>query len=285
MNFQELKRRKKKKPITQYCNNCGMHGHSYRKCTQPITSYGIICYKEIQGKLYYIVVKRRNSLAYTEFLRGRYRLPSKDPRAIEYISMLLSKMTRDEQNDLLTREFDALWEEMWSHNSEKHQREKARCQRQYDELKNGFDIKGVWVTLYDIIHDTTTKFSDSEWGFPKGKRKAHERNEECASREFCEETNFDLAEFDILPHVKTYSELFTGSNNKNYRNIYYIAQCLNLEKQLTIDPSNIDQAGEIDSIEWHTADECANLFREYYPDRIMIIREVDKLLHTVFNHS
>jgi 8-oxo-dGTP pyrophosphatase MutT (NUDIX family) len=285
MNFQELKRRKRKKTNIQYCNNCGMHGHPYRKCTQPITSYGIICYKIVDGKIYYIVVRRRNSLSFTEFLRGRYRLPSKDPTAIEYISMLLSKMTKDEQEHLLTQDFDSLWGELWSHNKEKHQREKARCLRQFDEMKKGFHIDDKLITLEDLIRNIDTTFEDSEWGFPKGKRKAHEKNEDCASREFCEETNFDLAEFEIIPHIHIYEELFTGSNNKNYRNIYYVAKCLNVDIDLAIDPNNIDQAGEIDAIVWCSAEECVDKFRDYYPDRRRIILEVDELLSNVVLNS
>lgn len=285
MNFQELKRRKRKKNNVQYCNNCGMHGHPYRKCTQPITSYGIICYKIVDGKIYYIVVRRRNSLSFTEFLRGRYRLPSKDPTAIEYISMLLSKMTKDEQEHLLTKDFDSLWNELWSHNKEKHAREKARCYRHFQEMKSGFHFNDELITLEDLIRQNNTNFEDSEWGFPKGKRKAHETNESCASREFCEETNFDLAEFKIENHIHTYEELFTGSNKKNYRNIYYVAECLNLQRELKVDPINIDQAGEIDAIEWCTAEECIEKFRNYYPDRRNIIGKIDELLKTVLLNS
>lgn len=283
MNDQELKRRKRKKPNVQYCNNCGMHGHSYRKCTQPITSYGIICYKVVDGKIYYILVRRRNSLSFTEFLRGRYRLPTKDKTAIEYISLLLSKMTRQEQEDLLTRDFETLWDEMWSHNKEKHQREKPRCLRHFEEIKTGFhdNETNTFINLEFLIRNINTTFTDAEWGFPKGKRKVFESNEICASREFCEETNFDFAEFEIKPHVHIYTELFTGSNNKTYRNIYYVAECLNTAKELMIDMSNFEQAGEIDSIEWCTAEECIAKFREYYPERRKIILEVDELLKKV----
>ncbi len=285
MNDQELKRRKRKKQTSQYCNNCGMHGHSYRKCTQPITSFGVICYRIVDNNIQYIVVKRRNSLCFTEFVRGRYRLPSKDPGAIEYISMLLSKMTQEEQRHLLTEDFDVLWTELWSHNKERHQREKARCLRHFQEIKNGFNINDKHVDLSELINMANSNFEDSEWGFPKGKRKVYESNEICASREFCEETNFDLAEFEIIPHIHIYTELFTGSNNKNYRNIYYVAKCLNIDKELQINTDNVDQAGEIDAIEWCTADECIQKFREYYPDRKRIIQEVDQLLRNVLFNS
>ncbi len=74
---------------------------------------------------------------------------------------------------------------------------KMRCMKQFEEIKNGFTIDDKLIKLEDLVNNINTDFVDSEWGFPKGKRKAHENNEECASREFCEETNFDLAEFDI----------------------------------------------------------------------------------------
>ena len=32
-----------KKREVVYCNNCGKYGHIYKKCFDPITSYGIIC--------------------------------------------------------------------------------------------------------------------------------------------------------------------------------------------------------------------------------------------------
>ena len=29
-----------------YCGNCGKFGHIYKRCTAPITSLGVICYKK-----------------------------------------------------------------------------------------------------------------------------------------------------------------------------------------------------------------------------------------------
>ena len=29
-----------------YCGNCGRSGHTYKKCTEPVTSVGIIAFNE-----------------------------------------------------------------------------------------------------------------------------------------------------------------------------------------------------------------------------------------------
>ena len=34
-----------KKKDSIFCNNCGKYGHTYKKWFDPITSYGIICFK------------------------------------------------------------------------------------------------------------------------------------------------------------------------------------------------------------------------------------------------
>ena len=31
-----------------YCGNCGRSGHTYRKCSEPIISLGIILYKNVK---------------------------------------------------------------------------------------------------------------------------------------------------------------------------------------------------------------------------------------------
>ena len=41
-------KKKKKKEI--YCQNCGKFNHVYKKCTEPITSFGIIAFKRFNIK-------------------------------------------------------------------------------------------------------------------------------------------------------------------------------------------------------------------------------------------
>ena len=81
--------------MENYCNNCGNYGHIYRNCRHPILSYGIILYhREVDSDEYRIIlVERKDSLSYIEFIRGRYKNPSN----YEYIQLLISRMTEKEK--------------------------------------------------------------------------------------------------------------------------------------------------------------------------------------------
>ena len=60
--------------MEKYCNNCGNKGHYYRNCRHPILSYGIILYKENKdNQINIVMVERKDTLAYIEFLRGKYK--------------------------------------------------------------------------------------------------------------------------------------------------------------------------------------------------------------------
>ena len=54
------------------CNNCYKEGHYYRNCDQPLLSYGLCCFKKVNDKFNFLMVKRRNTYTYIEFLRGIY---------------------------------------------------------------------------------------------------------------------------------------------------------------------------------------------------------------------
>ena len=66
----------------QYCNNCGNTGHIYRNCKLPVLSYGVLCFTE---DLKIVMIQRKDSLAYIEFLRGKYRIDN-----LPYIQTLLN---------------------------------------------------------------------------------------------------------------------------------------------------------------------------------------------------
>jgi len=87
----------------QYCGNCGKEGHIYRRCLSPIMSLGIILYKIDTGKIKYLMVQRRDTLGFVEFMRGKYNLENE-----KYIYELFKIMTENERLNILSYEFDIL---------------------------------------------------------------------------------------------------------------------------------------------------------------------------------
>ena len=60
------------------------------------------------SKIKFLMIQRKHSLGYLEFLRGRYDLNN-----IESIVFLLEQMTPNELIDLSIKEFDYLWNMLW----------------------------------------------------------------------------------------------------------------------------------------------------------------------------
>ena len=88
----------------QFCNNCGKTGHMFHRCKKPITSIGIIVFKIVNGARQYLMICRRNSLGYVDFMRGKYPLSNKI-----YLKNIIYEMTNEEKQSLLKNEFDDLW--------------------------------------------------------------------------------------------------------------------------------------------------------------------------------
>ena len=57
-----------------FCNNCGKNGHVFHQCKQPITSIGIIAFRYKNNKREYLMIRRKDSLGFVDFMRGKYPL-------------------------------------------------------------------------------------------------------------------------------------------------------------------------------------------------------------------
>lgn len=76
----------------QFCINCGKNNHSFTQCNEPFSSYGVICFHKCADNVQRVLmVCRRHSVYYVEFLRGKY-----DVNNLEYLITLFSRMTVDE---------------------------------------------------------------------------------------------------------------------------------------------------------------------------------------------
>jgi len=217
-------------------------------------SFGIIAMKLIDTVPHYLLIQRRDSLAYVEFLRGKYKLDNAD-----YIMILINAMTTDEHKRLISQNFEMLWENLWnSQNTRQYRNEYELARRTFEALKNTGDIYGKLLSKY--LDDVTTTWSTPEWGFPKGRRSLHEAELSCAFREFEEETGFPRKVVHILHDVNPICEEYIGTNSIAYKQIYYLGAC---ESVLTanIQPNNRVMRREVGDIGWFTYEEALEKIR------------------------
>ena len=95
----------------QNCSNCGKNGHLFQQCKYPITSIGIIGFRKVNEEFEYLMIRRKDTIGYIEFIRGKYPLNNK-----LYIKNIVSEMTNNEKYRVLNKNFDILWHEMWGGN-------------------------------------------------------------------------------------------------------------------------------------------------------------------------
>ena len=96
--------------MNSYCNNCGKNGHAFHQCKSPITSYGIIAFREnpTNQSREYLMIRRKDTLGFVDFMRGKYSIYNK-----EYILNMIKQMTNNEKTRILTEPFSKLWGDLW----------------------------------------------------------------------------------------------------------------------------------------------------------------------------
>ena len=93
---------------TQTCRNCGINGHLYKDCIHPIMSFGIICYKIENNNVKFLMIQRKDSLAFMEFIRGKYNINNR-----EYVNEVIMNMTKNEKTLLKNNKFKEIWNYDW----------------------------------------------------------------------------------------------------------------------------------------------------------------------------
>lgn len=253
------------------CVNCKKQGHSFRDCKEPTSSYGIIAvrYISIEGTPipHYLMIRRRDSLGYVDFLRGKYALSNKS-----YIETLLNQMTQSELQRLLTLPFDELWTSLWnSQNTRQFRLEYEHAKRTFETIRNTGDISGKTLARY--VADVRTRWEEPEWGFPKGRRSPHESEIACALREFSEETGVPAKDVRIRVGQSAEIEEYTGTNGIRYRHSYYLADC---NTNVSVNVGNRVQTREVGDIGWFTfGDGCLKL-RPTNPEKVAVFSAVHK---------
>lgn len=253
-----------------FCNNCGKHGHLFHQCKNPITSIGIIVFNN-SDELKYLMIRRKDSLGYVDFMRGKYPLFNK-----RYLLNIINEMTTNEKNNLLTKDFEQLWKELWGdHIGIQYRGEEKISREKFNSLKAGIKLQSNEYNLESLINECENNWNEPEWGFPKGRRNFQEKDLTCALREFEEETGCNKNSLKIIYNIMPIEELFTGSNYKSYKHKYFIAYMDEENNNL----KNF-QKTEVSKIEWKTYSDCVKYIRPYNLEKIDTLSRVNHILQS-----
>lgn len=253
---------------TMYCNNCGGKGHVFKTCKDPVTSCGILL---LRGKdpstslpcdpstTSILMVKRKDSMAYMEFIRGKY-----DPSDTDYIKRLMKHMTKQEQTNIIKEDFDTLWTKLWGSGRDTHSTEYFLAKSHYETLNRP-----------QLVNEAQSVFTEPEWGFPKGRRSKGESDIECAVREFWEETNIVAESYALVPSL-SFTEIFTGTNDIKYKHVYFVA--LLKDQSLLPDEKNLTttQRREVSEVGWKSFSEAKEITRPHYTERKKILCDLER---------
>lgn len=253
----------------QTCRNCGFNGHLYKDCIHPIMSYGIICYKIEDNEIKYIMIQRKDSLSFMEFIRGKYNINEK-----HYIIKLINCMTYTERNMIYTKTFDEIWIYAWCHNPTtvfKHTKEYIESKQKFEFL-----LSNNIINIYYI----TSNILEQEWGFPKGRKKIKEQDIDCAIREFGEETGLQKNDIDIK-NIEPFEEIFFGTNNILYKHLYFIAKINKEDSTLYINNNCLEQIREIRSLKWCNYDEVLNNIKIHNTERKELFKRANLLISSL----
>lgn len=302
-----------------YCSNCGKYGHSSKKCTDPITSLGIINimidglkinkdaflkfldekYIDIDDynfsridniqkldqykkNIKFLLIQRKHSLAYIEFIRGKYDINNLNLKTNEnniqkkknsnYIIKndlyrLFQNMCPKELDEISKLDFDYLWNNLWKKTSKK-----KIFQKEYENSKENFNFLIENKYIFELLK-VKPLYETPEWGFPKGRRNLYEKNLECALREFEEETCIPVEKISLLKKIECIVEEYTASNNFNYRHIYYLSVDKS-DKYNSIQNNSFESNYEVGESGWYSWDEAVEMIRGHYTEKIKIINQI-----------
>lgn len=281
------------------CVNCGREGHLHRDCQGPATSFGIIAVRrrtptskvgpvkaypkvlcdkhhaeappdlsidtDDNEPLLFLMVQRKDTMGFIDFVRGRES--NDENMLITY----LEEMTCAERQRLVSWTFDEIWDNLWLNHS-------SKCYlNEYKGAKEVFEA----LDIPSLIQKTACKWSEQEYGFPKGRKTMGETNYQCSMREFCEETGYRQNEVRILSN-EPIEENFIGTNGKPYRHVYYIAEVPDTYGEPRLDNDNIQQVGEVRNVSWFTYSQCCAIIRPYDTAKRDVLRRVRDVVNSMF---
>lgn len=301
----------KRKINRDECTNCGGFNHSYKNCLEPVTSWGIILvtyddlHKPIHNKntdlsesetdtqsrvliesrndqtlvshayfkIKFLMISRKNSVGYVEFIRGRYRPEKIDQVIYLFKQMMQSEIDKIKYSLTLEKGFDYLWKDFWGSKAESyHLLNDRRTSKTNYELLKTKGVDSPDLDLKYIVSTVKAEYNIEEWGFPKGRKNRYESEEQCALREFKEESGYLDEDIKIINEIKPLVEEFNGTNGIRYRHVYYVAELIsNKQPKKDVTESQKEEIGNIQFMDFTTALE---FIRDYHIPRKIVLQKL-----------
>lgn len=237
------------------CNNCGNYGHLFYNCKKPITSLGIVTYRYAPTGIEYLLVQRKDTLGYVDFLRGKYSETNEFQ-----LNNIIHEMTKNEVSDIKKEEYKDLWYKLWNKVTESY------------DIKNEEKFNLIKKSKSHLLVES--EWNEPEWGFPKGRRNFKERDLDCAVREFEEETGYSRHTLELVKNLNPFEEIFTGSNLKSYKHRYFLAY---MKYEDTLNEANY-QKSEIGKMKWFSFEEAVQKIRPYNLERLELLKDLHMLI-------
>jgi 8-oxo-dGTP pyrophosphatase MutT (NUDIX family) len=236
------------------------------------------CY--YKDKILFMMVSRKFSLGFIEFIRGKY-----DVSDAKTIINLFEQMYEEEIKYIKKNQYDDILYYFLNRRNEPkeivlNRIYEGRYANEYCDAKIKFNIllkpsedenNDVPLDLDFYTKYIRPRYKNPEWGFPKGRRdKRTEENLTCACREFEEETGYKKDEYCVLNKIEPIEEKLVGTNGINYKHIYYLA--LN-NRDINRILQDYDTY-EIGDIKWFTYDEAMAHIRKYHTEKKKILTRI-----------
>ena len=221
-------------------------------------SYGIVPFTIVNNKLYYLMIKRKNTFGYIDIIKGNYNIDN-------FIVMqnLVNVMTNNEKEDILKYDFNILWDKMWLYKTSYSDETIAKFNKNIQIIK-------------EYINKSNTCWVEQEWEFPKGRKNIKETDINCAKREFSEETGIAHKYVNIIQNIVSFDEIYIGTNLKCYKFKYFLGYINDVN--VCIDNY---QKTEVSGIKWLTIEECNNKIRDYHYKKKKNLERIDKTIKSL----
>lgn len=199
------------------------------------SSYGILLFKKCTNAFEILLIQRRYTYEFFDFIYGNYK---NNDAAFQ----LLEHMTMNELLLIYNLDFYPMWQHIWvDDNFVKFSSFEMKFNNNFINYDQGKKLK-------EIVKRTTPR-GELTWEIPKGRKNAKEPELLCAVRELYEETGYSKDNYYILPNV---NKKITYIVDKTQYNCKYYFALLKSEQRVS---QQYFLSNEINSIRWFKLEE------------------------------